>query len=94
MSILGDHEAVISVNEPLTGFYLTPFLCDTPGVDASALDTSTFSLRLTQQSSTHFFAEEFSGIWVPGLGRLMRERLLAQLSSIPPARRPLSRLSW
>lgn len=78
LRLLAEHQAVVAVNEPLIGHYLGPFLADQPGFDASKLDASNFTLRRIQSGSRHaFFAEEFSDVWVPELGRLMRRRFLA-----------------
>jgi hypothetical protein len=74
--LLRAHDAVVPVNEPLIGWYLGPFLCDLPGGDADALDTDTFTLRRVQhQNGSSFFAEQFSHVWVPALGSLIRERM-------------------
>lgn len=77
-NLLTTHEAVVGIDEPLIGWYLSPFLCDTPGGDASTLTASDFTLRLVQaEKYPHFFAEQFSDVWVPGLARMMRERFFA-----------------
>lgn len=82
LRLLAEHEAVVTINEPLIGYYLGPFLSDQPGFDASKLDSSNFTLRrVGSRSRQSFFAEEFSDVWLPQLGRLLRKRFLAHVAS-------------
>lgn len=91
LKMLGDHEAVVPVNEPLIGSYLGPFLADLPGVDAEAFDSSNFILRrVARNDPNHFFAEEFREAWLPALADLMRSRFRAHAMS-KPRNVPLSR---
>lgn len=81
---------MIPVNEPLIGFYLSPFLSDTPGFSAAGLGSEDFTVRQVRAGApSQFFAAEFEGVWRPWLARLIRERLLAQAVRYP-ARVPLS----
>lgn len=83
--LLAEHPAIVPVNEPLIGVYLTPFLSDLPGFDAGSLDARDFSIRkVKERTPDQFFAEQFSRIWEPGLGRMMRERFKAHALSYPP----------
>lgn len=78
LKVLSGHDAVVPINEPLIGWYLGPFLSDLPGGDATALDSSTFTLRRVQADQyAQFFSEHFSDIWVPALARMMRQRFHA-----------------
>jgi hypothetical protein len=78
LSLLASHEAVIPYNEPHIGTYLSPFMCDLPGMHAQDFDASNFTIRRIQSSSRfQFFSEEFRDVWLPSLSRLMRERFLA-----------------
>jgi hypothetical protein len=90
LKLLAQHESVVPVNEPLIGWYLTPFSSDLPGGSPEGLDVTNFSLRKVESDrGSHFFASAFSDVWMPGLGRLMRERLLAHAVRYPP-RGPVS----
>jgi hypothetical protein len=83
--MLADDSRVAPINEPLIGMYLTPFLADEPGWTYEQLDADSFTLRKVQAEKPHqFFATEFSPVVMPGLGRLMRERFLAQVVRYPP----------
>src|SRR5688572_19653880 len=85
LQLLHEHDAVMAVNEPLIGLYLGPFLCDQPGFELGGLDVSNFTLRRVQSAKRdQFFAEQFAEVWQPLLGRLLRERFLAQLVQHPP----------
>jgi hypothetical protein len=91
MRLLASHEAVIPFNEPQIGTYLSPFMCDLPGMHAQDFDASNFTIRRIQSSSRfQFFSDEFRDVWLPGLGKLMRERFLAHALRYP-AKVPLSR---
>jgi Sulfotransferase family len=91
MRLLASHEAVIPFNEPQIGTYLSPFMCDLPGMHAQDFDASNFTIRRIQSSAKfQFFSEEFRDVWLPGLGKLMRERFLAHALRYP-AEGPLSR---
>lgn len=84
LQLLSEHEAVIPVNEPLIGFYLSPFLSDTPGFSGTNLGSEDFTVRQVRAGApSHFFATEFEGVWRPWLGRFIRERLLAHAVRYP-----------
>lgn len=79
--LLAEHEAVVPINEPLIGLYLGPFMSDLPGFKASNLDRRTFTVRrLQEEKPGQFFAAQFSDVWRPQLGQLMRERFHAHAS--------------
>lgn len=78
LSLLAEHRAVVPVNEPLIGLYLGPFLSDWPGIDASDLNSTNFTLnRLARDTKVHFFADEFRDVWGPHLARLICARFSA-----------------
>jgi hypothetical protein len=84
--LLAEHPAIVPINEPLIGSYLGPFMSDLPGISARSLELENFTLRrIHQEKRPQFFAEEFADVWVPGLGRLMRERFSAHMERYPPA---------
>ncbi|MDQ6747544.1 MAG: sulfotransferase [Candidatus Dormibacteraeota bacterium] len=86
LALLAEHELVVAVNEPLIGSYLSPFMCDQPGFSAQDLDASNFTIRRVQRGQRQqFFADEFADTWLPGLGRLMRDRFSAHLRRDPKA---------
>jgi hypothetical protein len=82
--MLAEHGSVVPVNEPLIGFYLGPFLSDTSGLSASELDASNCMFRQVRaQARGHFFSEEFSDVWMPGLATMMLERFHAHAVKYP-----------
>lgn len=83
---LREHEAVVSVNEPIIGLYLGPFLSDLPGWDPKNLDVSNFTQRKVHPGGRdQFFAEEFAGAWAPALGEMIRRRFLEHSLRYPPS---------
>ena len=50
IDIMGDHDGVAPVNEPMLGWYLGPFLSDLPGFGSAALDSHNFTLRQVQEA--------------------------------------------
>ena len=77
--MLAEHDGVVPIDEPLIGWYLGPFLSDVPGADAPSLDAATFTMRRVQgRKEPQFFAEQYADVWLPALGRMMRERFYAQ----------------
>lgn len=90
LALLAEQNAVIPVNEPLIGMYLSPLLAELPGMDPEALDLSNFTPRTLQRDvPSQFFAEEFRGVWERDLGTMIRNRLYAHATQ-HPARAPLS----
>ena len=84
LQLLAEHEVVVPINEPLIGWYLSPFLSDLPGWSPS-LDTDNFTLRKVQKNKPQqFFAEQFRDVWLPSLGEMMRKRFLAHAVRFPP----------
>jgi Sulfotransferase family len=84
MRLLGEHEAVVPINEPLIGHYLAPFVSDAPGANASRFDVGNFTTHRSQQHKPeHFFAAEFEPVWRPALGDLMRRRFAAHAVRYP-----------
>jgi Sulfotransferase family len=91
LRLLGEHDAVLPYNEPLIGWYLSPFTCDLPGMRAGELEPSTFTMRRAQHDARfQFFNDEFAHVWKPDLARLMCDRFLAHARR-HPAGVPLSR---
>lgn len=84
LQLLGEHEAVVPINEPLIGWYLGPFLSDLPGWSTGSLDSGNFTMtRVQRDKPDQFFAREFTDVWQPALGKLMRERFLAHALRYP-----------
>jgi Sulfotransferase family len=81
MQMLGDHPRIMPINEPLIGYHLSPFLANDLGYHPEDLDLDTFTHRRAGgDDADRFFAEAFSEVWVPGLGRLLNERFDAHLA--------------
>ena len=86
--MLADDPRVAPINEPMIGMYFSPFLSEQPGWTYDQLDVDSFTLRKVQASKPHqFFASQFSHVVNPGLGKLLRERFLAQVVRYPPEAR-------
>jgi Sulfotransferase family len=86
LQLLGDHERVVPVNEPLIGHYLGLMLADVVDIDVDlgALDTTNFTVRRARAGSADdFFAEEFREVWQPALGEMMRKRFAAHVRRRP-----------
>ncbi|HET8673835.1 MAG TPA: sulfotransferase [Thermoleophilaceae bacterium] len=78
--MLAEHPVIEVMDEPTIGYHLSPFLSNEPGYHPDDLDVSTFTLRRVAQDQPHrFFAEQYADVWVPGLRRLINDRLLAHL---------------
>lgn len=78
--MLAEHPAVEVMDEPTIGYHLGPFLSNEPGYHAEDLDLSTFTLRrVVEGNPDRFFAAKYADVWVPGLRRLLNDRLLAHL---------------
>jgi hypothetical protein len=76
----GQHPAVAVMNEPTLGYHLSPFLSNEPGYRARDLDLDTFTIRrVMAHDPQKFFAEKYADVWVPGLRRLINDRLRAHL---------------
>lgn len=79
LQLLGDHSAVIPIDEPLIGLYLSPFASDAQGIDAGSFNAEDFTVRkLEAGKRDHFFGDEFRNVWLPSLASLMRRRFAAQ----------------
>lgn len=90
LSLLGQHDDVVPVNEPLIGSYLGPFMSDLPGWDASAVTLENFTMRRVQaENGDHFFADAFRDVWLRGLRDMMLARFTAHIERYP-RRRSLS----
>lgn len=79
MVLLGQHERVQAVNEPLIGYHLAPFAphhlgLGTAGVASHQLRFDT--LRADEPS--YFLSRSYAGTWRPLLARLILERLRAE----------------
>jgi hypothetical protein len=83
--LLGAHRAIVPINEPLIGLYLSPFLSDLSGWSPRALDETNFTIRKVQdEQRDQFLAREFRDVVDPALGELIRKRFLAQVVRYPP----------
>jgi Sulfotransferase family len=75
-----EHPSVLVMNEPTIGYHLSPFLANEPGYTDEDLDLNTFTIRRVVEGDPHkFFASEHADVWVPGLRRLLNERLHAHM---------------
>lgn len=75
-----EHPSIAIMEEPTIGYHLSPFLCNEPGYDAEDLDLDTFTMRrVMRDQPQRFFAEKYADVWVPGLRRLLNERLAAHM---------------
>jgi hypothetical protein len=74
------HPSIEVMNEPTIGYHLSPFLSNEPGYRAEDLDLGTFTLRrVMEDDPDRFFAAKYADVWLPGLRRLLNDRLLAHL---------------
>ncbi|MEK6250805.1 MAG: sulfotransferase [Actinomycetota bacterium] len=74
------HPSIVGMNEPTIGYHLSPFLSNEPGYHAEDLDLGTFTLRRAVEGDPErFFAAKYADVWLPGLRRLLNDRLLAHL---------------
>ena len=75
-----EHPSIAVMDEPTIGYHLSPFLSNEPGYHAEDLDLATFTLRrVMEDDPKRFFAAEYADVWLPGLRRLLNDRLLAHL---------------
>lgn len=75
-----EHPSIVTMEEPTIGYHLSPFLCNEPGYRAEDLDVGNFTIRrVFEGDPTKFFAERYADVWVPGLRRLLNDRLLAHV---------------
>jgi hypothetical protein len=80
LQMAGEHPSIVTMNEPTIGYHLSPFLSNEPGYRAEDLDLDTFTMRRVMEGdSERFFAAEYADVWVPGLQRLINDRLRAHL---------------
>lgn len=78
--MVDQHPSIAFMDEPTVGYHLSPFLSNEPGYNAEDLDLSTFTIRRVMEDAPHrFFSEKYADVWVPGLRRLLNDRLLAHL---------------
>jgi Sulfotransferase family len=75
-----EHPAIVVMEEPTIGYHLSPFLSNEPGYRAEDLDLGNFTLRRAAENDPNrFFAEKYADVWLPGLRRLLDDRLAAHL---------------
>ena len=87
--MLAEDPRVAAINEPMIGMYLSPFISDQPGWTYDELAPEAFTIRQIQAKKPHqFFATEFADVVNPGLGKLLRDRFLAQVVRYPPGAPP------
>jgi hypothetical protein len=80
LRMAAEHPAIATMNEPTLGYYLSPFLCNEPGYRAADLSLATFTMRrVTEDDAERFFAAKYADVWLPGLRRLINDRLVAHL---------------
>jgi hypothetical protein len=78
--MLEQHPLIVGMNEPLIGVHLSPFLSDEPGYRAEDLGLRTFTFRrVLEGDRDKFFAAKYADVWLPGLRRMLNDRLLAHL---------------
>jgi hypothetical protein len=78
--MLGVHESIWPIHEPMIGWYLGPFVADLPGMDPARISWRHCTLpRFQHDTPSQFFADEFKEAWLPGLRRLILERLEAEV---------------
>jgi hypothetical protein len=78
--MLEQHALIVGMNEPLIGVHLSPFLSDEPGYRAEDLGLRTFTFRrVLEGDRDKFFAAKYADVWLPGLRRMLNDRLLAHL---------------
>jgi hypothetical protein len=78
--MVAQHPSIVIMNEPTIGYHLSPFLSNEPGYRAEDLDLGTFTIRRVMEDDPNkFFAAKYADVWVPGLRRLLNDRLLAHL---------------
>jgi hypothetical protein len=74
------HPLIEGMNEPTIGYHLSPFLSNEPGYRPEDLNFNTFTIRKVMVHDPHrFFAAKYVDVWLPGLRRLLNDRLLAHL---------------
>ena len=84
LAMLAGHPRVIPIDEPLIGWFLGPFTADIPGVDPEHLDLDDVTLRGLQRfKRSQFFSDDFKGVWLPGLRRLIADRLRSEALEHP-----------
>ena len=84
LSLLAQHPLVVPMNEPTLGYHLSPFLMNEPGYRASDLEFKNFALRkVVEHDPAKFFAAAYEDVWVPGLRRLIGDRLQAYVERFP-----------
>ena len=85
--MLGSLPGVMTVDEPLLGLYLGPFLSDTPGFRPAELGTNDFTLRRLQaEERDQFFSERYVRSWLPRLRTLIDARLARQMADLDHVR--------
>jgi len=89
LGMLAQHPLVVPMNEPTLGYHLSPFLSNEPGYRADDLDFENFTIRKVMAGqSSKFFADDFRDVWIPGLRRLINDRLRAHVER-NPAEKPV-----
>jgi hypothetical protein len=80
LRLAAEHPSIVTMNEPTIGYHLSPFLSNEPGYRAEDLDLGTFTLRrVMEDDPERFFSAKYADVWLPGLRRLINDRLLAHL---------------
>jgi len=75
-----EHPGIEAMDEPTIGYHLSPFLSNEPGYHAEDLDLRTFTLRrVVEDNPQRFFSSKYADVWLPGVRRLLNDRLRAHL---------------
>jgi Sulfotransferase family len=78
--MVAEHPSIAALEEPMIGYFLSPFLANEPGNSAEHMDLGNFTMRKLMEDRPHFFfSVEYEDVWVPGLRRLLNDRFLAHL---------------
>lgn len=84
LGMLSNNPLVVPMNEPTIGYHLSPFLHNEPGYRPEDLGWDNFTIRkVMQDDSSKFFAAAHSDVWIPGLRRLINDRLRAHVERNP-----------
>lgn len=82
LGLLSYEPRVLTIDEPLIGHNLAPFLATEPGFDPVGLGPRTFTMRLFNgERDDEFFSDRYRDAWLPPFARLVRRRVQAQLAT-------------
>jgi Sulfotransferase family len=82
-AMASQNPSVLMLNEPTIGYHLSPWLCNEPGYRAEDLNVDTMTIRrVLDRDRSKFFAAGMADAWLPGLRRLINDRLRAHVAGI------------